>query len=469
MAIGAGFAIAYGVNQFGAVSLLVLPAIGLFAISILYPELGLMGLILVTYTQLSEVLIRSYDLPSIAKPLAGLMLVVIVIRLAVFGDHAEGWGSAVLRLALYGFAMFLSVLAAKHFDPAMTRFQDYFKDALIALIIVFMVQNPARFKHAIWAIIIAGIFMASISSYQHLTDTYSNEYWGFGRWLSETAGEGTNIRVSGPFRNPNSFAQVLVVVAVLAIDRVWHDRKLVLRILAGWAVVASILAIFFTYSRGGFLALFFALAILLVERRPRILPLALTAAVIVILFQYVPEAYTERLGTLRELITFNDTQIYTQSYRGRLSENISAINMFRDNPILGVGPGNFASEYQQYSRPLGLDPRTSPRSPASLYGEILAETGILGMLAFIAILWTVHSGLRKAKFLFTSEGQIELANMSIALWGGLAGYLFVALNKNSAYSTVFWMLVGLAMAATNVAIYARKHELRSKDVPAGGR
>jgi putative inorganic carbon (hco3(-)) transporter len=462
LAIGAGGGIAIAVQQFGPIALLLLPAIALFVISVLYPELGLMALIFVSYTQTSNVLIKFYNAPSIAQPLAVLMLVVIIIRMFVFGDHAEGWLTSAVRFTLYGFVILLAVLAAKSFDPAMVKLQDYIKDALIALIVVFMVQSPARFKHAIWAIIIAGLLMGGISSFQHLTHTYSNTYWGFGGWSSEIAGQATNIRVTGPFTNPNAFAQVLVVMVVLAVDRLWHDRNIILRLIGALAVAVGTMTIFFTYSRGGLLALTFAIGMFLVERRPKILPIILTAAIGLVVFQFLPSAYTERIGTLRELLTLDDAQIYTQSYRGRLSENTTAWLIFRDYPVLGVGPGNFSLEYQNYSRQLGLDPRNVPRSPASLYGELISEYGLIGLMAFAIFMLVVHDGLRKSKKLFTEVGLIDAANMSVALWGGLAGYLFVAINKNSAYSTVFWLLIGLAMASTNVAIYCNKIKQTTK-------
>ena len=459
LAVAAGIGVALTVRQFGAVSLLLLPAVGLFVISVLYPELGLMALIIVTYTQTSNVLIKFHGLPSIAQPLAALMIVVILIRLFAFGDHAEGWTSAAIRFLAYGFVIFLSVLAAKTFQPAYVDFQDYVKDALVALIAVVMIQNPARFKRAIWAIIFAGILIGTISAFQSLTHTFDNTYFGYGGWVAEVAGGSSNNRASGPFTNPNAFAQVLVVVAVLALDRLWHERNIALRIFAGWAIIASVLGIFFSYSRGGLLALIFAMAVLFIERRPNFLPLLLTALIGMALLQYLPATYTDRVSTLRELFAFDNTQLTTQSYRGRLSENIASWLMFRDNPVLGVGPQNFSIQYQQYSRQLGLDPRSTARSPASLYGEIIAEQGMLGLIVFGGLIISVHFSLRQGKRLFLESHLKDHANMTTALWAGLAGYLFAAITKNSAYSNIFWLLIGVAMASFNVAAYSyRTHQ-----------
>jgi putative inorganic carbon (hco3(-)) transporter len=469
LAISAGVGIAYAVQQFGGLALLLIPAVGLFIISIVFPELGLMTLIFVTVTQLSNVLIKFHGMPSIAQPLAAILLVVVLIRIFIFGERSEGWTKAAYRFALYGFIIFLCVLAAKSFQPANREFMDYIKDILVAMILVFLIQSPARFKHAIWAIIFAGIFIGSISALQHLTNTYSNNYWGFGGWVTEIAGQTTNNRVTGPFANPNAYSQVLAVIVILALDRFWNERSLVFRLLAGWALVACILSILFSYSRGGLLTLIFSLTLLLIERRPNVFPLVLTAALGIFLLRFLPPAYTERISTLTQFLPSQNSELSDQSFRGRLSENMASWMMFRDNPILGVGIKNFPDQYQKYSRQLGLDPRSQARSPASLYGEIIAEQGLLGSFAFCFLIWAVHRGLRQAKYYFIEAHLVDHARLASALWVGLAGYLFAAITKNSAYSNVFWLLIGLGMAAANIAVhYKQTQKLEETEAPKQG-
>ena len=41
--------------------------------------------------------------------------------------------------------------------------------------------------------------------------------------------------------------------------------------------------------------------------------------------------------------------------------------------------------------------------------------------------------------------------MSSALFASLAGYMFMSIYKNNAYSNVFWMLIGLCISAAQVA------------------
>ena len=66
----------------------------------------------------------------------------------------------------------------------------------------------------------------------------------------------------------------------------------------------------------------------------------------------------------------------------------------KNNPIFGVGPGNFNNYAQNY---LGYDLRDSELSPHNIYLEILAEYGIIGFLIFILILWDIIKALFNRK------------------------------------------------------------------------
>jgi hypothetical protein len=48
-------------------------------------------------------------------------------------------------------------------------------------------------------------------------------------------------------------------------------------------------------------------------------------------------------------------------------------------------------------------------------------------------------------------GQRDEAYITAAIFAGLGAYMFEAIFKNSAYSNVFWILVGVALAAIQVA------------------
>jgi hypothetical protein len=85
LALAAGVIIALVVGQFGALALLAVAAIPVVVIMFLQPDLGLVIFVFITYTNLSNVLIRFFGLPSIAQPMVALLVLVILVRHFVYG------------------------------------------------------------------------------------------------------------------------------------------------------------------------------------------------------------------------------------------------------------------------------------------------------------------------------------------------------------------------------------------------
>ena len=455
IAIATGLLVALAVGQFGVLVLLAIPLLVILLLALGQPQLGLMALVIITLTQLSNVAILYHGLPSLAQPLAALLFLLIIIRIALFGERPEGWLRAGPLLVIYALVWFASLLHAGNFQVASTAFIGFAKDALGAIIVIFFIQRPSSFKGAVWAVILAGLLMGSICLFQVFTNTYANNYFGFAGWQLQSSGSSSNHRLTGPYTNPNAFAQVLIFIVPLAIDRLWHERNIILRSLAGLAALFCALTVIFTYSRGGLLAMVFSVSVLLVLRRPNFLPLLFTAALLVGVIQFLPASYNSRVLSLLQFTDFQSGQLTDQSFRGRTSENTAAWRMFLDHPLLGIGLGNFNVNYQDYSRDLGLDTRRVERSPASLYLELLSEQGLVGTAIFFWLMALVFLELRTANKNFILSGLPDEGFIVVAVAAGFAGYLFAAITKNSAYSNVFWVIVGIAMASGQVAHASR--------------
>jgi O-antigen ligase len=144
-----------------------------------------------------------------------------------------------------------------------------------------------------------------------------------------------------------------------------------------------------------------------------------------------------------------------QAIQGRATENIAALRVFRDHPLLGVGPGQFFSRYSaQYGNALDLRFLEQNRRAHNLYLEIAADTGMLGLGAFLAIVLVTLVSLRRltVRCRARSPGLVSLAN---ALLAALVAYLASGLFLQLAYQRYFWFLVALA----NVAIWLLQREL----------
>jgi len=146
-------------------------------------------------------------------------------------------------------------------------------------------------------------------------------------------------------------------------------------------MVAAVVA---TFSRGGFLGLLsLLLYCLLVSPRKKV-AMALGSVLIVGALLYAPSAYWNRVATI--LDEASDTAAGT----GALRREYWAIarQMFYDNPIFGVGVGNFpwnVSLYESSDQMAQVGRSYAGQAVHSLYFSILAELGLAGALIFLAL------------------------------------------------------------------------------------
>lgn len=430
-------------------------------------EWGLLLLIFISYIRFSDIAIHYHGAPSIAKAFVGLLTVAILVRWLAYGEKPQGWGKALLVLGVYGLVGLATMLIASEPDRVREIVEIYAKDVVIAILITILLDRGETFRRVIWSLLAAGIFLGTLSVVQYLTGSFQNNYWGFAQApILNIVGDINDYRVSGPIGDPNFYAQIMVVLVPLGLDRFWNERKRVMKILAAWAVSASVLAVIFSFSRGGFLALVAVIVAVFLTRHTRPMAVLASLALALVLVQFVPQRYVARIGTLRGILPGARRTLQAEvSFRGRASEFLVGWMMFKDHPVLGVGWDNYPVHYQRYSRQVGLDPRAEERAPHNLYIEIAAETGVFGLAAFLLILGMTYSGLIRARRSLLEVGLDDYVGMVFSLGVGLFGYLVAAMFIHGAYPRYLWVLVGIALAIPRMAkmeVESRRELLRER-------
>jgi O-antigen ligase len=461
VALGVGMAIGGLVGSAASLPRLLLVILGLVVVgaAIARRDCGLLALVFMTYTRFSDALVHTYGMPSIAQPFIFLLLVSIVVRWGVAGIRPVGWERAAVLLLAYGLAGLASLLYATDTVRAQEALVDYGKDALIVLIVTTLLQGVTMVHRVIWALLAAGIFLGTISVYQYLTGTLAYPYWGFGQAeVMHIVGKSSGYRLGGPLGSANAYAQILLVLIPLAFNRLWYERAPGGRLLAAWALGVCGLALVFTFSRGAFVALLVALGIMVVRQPPRPLSLLLTTGLLVPLLLLVPGQYTERLKTLVSAVT-SSGQRSDASMRGRWSETLVGWRMFLEHPLVGVGWHNSFVHYRRYAKQVGLDSRHEDRGTHNLYLQIAAETGLLGLSVFAALLCSMFRSLQRAGAHLRSAGMPDMAEMVAAFGIGLVGYLTHSLVIHAAFPRFFWLLFGIAMALPAAVQHSRSPAL----------
>jgi O-antigen ligase len=262
----------------------------------------------------------------------------------------------------------------------------------------------------------------------------------------------TTPRIAGPINAPNLWAQVLVAMSTLVVFRLFHEKQPIKKFVALLMLGLFLYVTLNTYSRGAYLVLAIDAILILFTLKKRFNPMVLlsVAIILVLVIPFLPATYRDRFTSLFVVTTGNGVYEDT-SLRGRSSEMLTGLTMFAEHPILGVGAGNYKPNYQRYAQLVGIEFRTEARDPHSLYVQLLAETGILGTAAFLAMIYFLFDALNKAcRAIERSPHLADWLPWISALRFAILSYLLTSIFLHNAYIRYLWLLI--AMALTGIQI-----------------
>lgn len=208
------------------------------------------------------------------------------------------------------------------------------------------------------------------------------------------------------------------------------------RIYCAIAAIPVLLVFILHGSRAGWIGFLFSVAAtcaLVIKKRFNFLFLAL--AFILLLF-LMP---LSRVRVIQSMSLSNFDCIRNDS---RFQLWTAAVNIFKDFPILGAGPGNYGDLMQNFS-PEKLYDGTTHMHAHNTYLEVLAEMGILGLMSFLWIFVLFF------KVCYRSiRGSPNAYNISFMIMfvGVAVSELFVStILVGVSLPVVFWFLLGMGV------------------------
>jgi O-antigen ligase len=269
-------------------------------------------------------------------------------------------------------------------------------------------------------------------------------------------GEETQRRLAGPLGEQNRYAQAMLMLVPLGFFRFLGERSRWMRLLAAVATAFCALGVALTFSRGAAVSFAMVLIIMTFMRFIKPWQLGLIVLALALLFTAVPE-YRARLNTisgLTSIISTNGTEAGEAEADGsmlsRATEGLAALLVFIDHPVVGVGPGMFRYYYQEYAAYVGLRVLATDRQAHNLFLGLLAETGALGMICFILILYVTLRNLNQVRKQFLTSNP-EYSNVATAFMLAIMTYLANGLFLHFAFIRYFWLMMALAGAASHIA------------------
>lgn len=239
---------------------------------------------------------------------------------------------------------------------------------------------------------------------------------------------------SNPMIMAGFLIQMIPVLLLMGFEYPGNNRAMKFFFLT--STIISIIALGFNGTRGAWLAvgvLLVAYILINIKRNKK-------ASISVLLLLCMCAVATINPHIQNKISSFTDIKT-NKSNVERLLLWESSWRIFKDYPILGIGPGSFRKVYnEQY---------ISPQAKVQYLGHahnnflhILAEEGILGFISFMTIyIYILYSSFQSYRRGFVLSGILFFCTLTLLIQG-LTEFNF----GDSAVIRMYWFIVGLAYA-----------------------
>lgn len=358
-----------------------------------------------------------------AQTSTGILGLILLTMAAVLGlgwlVQTPNWVAAHLPLGLFwGIATLATI-----FSPVPYAARDGWLKLTLYLagyLLLHRLLRKPRFRD--W--MVGSLLLVSLVMGVHGLRQYFYGAAELATWVDPESGLAGLTRVYSYLRNPNLYGGYLIPLIPLGLGAVWIWPGWGAKLLAGLITAVNLTCLLLTYSRGawiGGLVMLATMAVLLVQWNTIHLPVRWRRWTLPALFAGGGAALLLGILTVRPL------RLRVQSlFLGRVdtSNNFrmnvwaAVLDMIRDFPILGIGPGNVAFNrvYPLYQRG-----NFSALGSYSVPLELTLETGLIGSLTFAWFLlvlfdhgwcqWRLALGSRNPQGLWVAVGLAACAGM----------------------------------------------------------
>jgi O-antigen ligase len=231
-------------------------------------------------------------------------------------------------------------------------------------------------------------------------------------------------RLQAIFNSPNYLAMYLSPAIIIGLVNFRQNKKIY-----GVSLVIIAIALYFTFSYAAWLAILVAAGLIgFLQKRTgtpsKNIKWIIVGMIIIMFWQ---------LGTVKMHNLIHLTE--RSSLASRIMIWRSAGVMIGNNPIMGIGPGNFQSEYLAYQKYFPPYLEWAVPEPHNLFLALWLQAGIIGLVGFLALMFIWFKELVKEKSLFSDINLIAIAIIIIMLMHGLFDTTYF---KND-LAVLFWL------------------------------
>lgn len=345
----------------------------------------------------------------------------------------------VLRLGVLfiGVAALSLLLNAQQLRAGQAELQKFISYMVLVLLTVHLTRSTRQVR----ALVLALVISTTISTGVVVMERYAGIKIGPQEApITTKVGMNQSQRLSGSSAIAGTSAKMMVGGTVLAglMFLVFPYWRPLTGVTAGLGVVALPI----TGTRTALLVLVIAVVWIVFQfRRHRRIGLVLAAApaVVLVVLLVTPASTFSRLASLKDPGSDSTTNIRVAMYT-------VGLDLFRQHPILGVGPGQFEVLWTGFE--YRWEEGTLPQPLHNAYLGVAVDTGLAGLALFIAMLVGAWTSLRWARM---HAAEVELRGLARVVNVGFVIYLITAMTGPGHRQMYLWVLIAIALAIGKVA------------------
>lgn len=366
------------------------------------------------------------------------IVIACVIGVITHRRRASIWmdGTIVLMTALLLHTAVTTFLAY-NVDYSYPYFDRLWKTMALGGFIAFFMQNRTRIQAMVWVTVFSiGMLAFKGAAFSILT-----------------AGQ---FRVFGPdgsqISDNNHFAGAICMTIPLGFYLVATTAnpllKMALRVLA-WSLP---LAVLFTYSRGGLLALLAVGGCYFLQARRKVPIAAAALAAFFLLLPLMPSHWLDRMSTISS--TVGDTSTADESIQGRFNAWYVYSKVAMDRPLIGGGfrAPEVLSVWQMH---LMQSEKEGAKAAHNNIFQVLGEHGFLGLAIYLTLVLITFKNVAVVVIGTRHVTELEWAKKLATACGiSLVAYMVAGLTMSIPYYDLFIVLVVLVASLRRLVVQA---------------
>ncbi|MBK8167120.1 MAG: O-antigen ligase family protein [bacterium] len=387
--------------------------------------------------------VRSPVLPDLYLDRMMMIWLGVIFMIKYVAERRALRGPFVLDLLLLAHGLYIYI---RVYIQDSQFVQPWFMSVAIPYIAYFFAKNVVvgeRNIRALWWSLFALVVYYSFTA---IVEKYRIDSLVFPRSILAAKELEFRGRSIGPFEHPGVFGTAFATLIPLHLYLIATARSQFVRIVVGLCLLAALAGLYFTYTRGSWLAgvVGLAVAVQLNWRRfvPIVAPAAIAAAILA-----VAVLGLRNDEFMKERVENDDT------LGSRVGTAVTVLRVWRDHPLFGVGFFQFRAVREDYVQPVEAPLLGTIRFSQFRHNPIhdiylgpLAEDGLIGALMQFGIYFLI---LKKAYAVYRSRGPDDHFGQLVlpVCVGAFAAYLVGGLAFDYRYfsfnGALFYMIAGM--------------------------